>query len=61
MSKNSEYLITKGWRLFSRRKHGMYIKERWYHPRNGAETLNQEQAVREQRKLDKAKKVSKDA
>jgi len=58
MSKNREYLESKGWRLFSRRKFGMYIKEQWYHPRDGSVTFNQEQAVREQRIIDRAKKES---
>jgi len=56
VSKNKEYLESKGWRLWSRVKRGMYITERWYHPRNGAETFSQESAVREQRMLDKAAK-----
>jgi hypothetical protein len=59
VSKNREYLESKGWRLFSRRKYGMYIKELWYHPRDGSVVFNQEQAVREQRMFDRTKEGKK--
>jgi len=56
MSKNKVYLESHGWRIFSRRKHGMYIKERWYHPDDGSVTFNQEEAMREQKLRNAAKK-----
>jgi hypothetical protein len=58
VSKNRQWLEARGWRLFSRRKHGMYVKERWYHPRDGSKTLNQEEAMRSQREHAKQKAMA---
>ena len=48
-SKNRQWLESRGWRLWSRRKSGMYIKEQWYHPRDGSVTMNQGEAIRAER------------
>ena len=53
VSKNRQFLEAHGWRLWSRRKMGMYIKERWYHPYTGAVTFNQTQAIIEQRRINR--------
>lgn len=54
--KAHKYLESRGWRLWSRRKHGMYIKERWYHPSNGMLVFNQTEALIEQRRKDRLSK-----
>lgn len=56
MSKIGQWLEARGWRLYSRRKYGMYIKEHWYHPRDGAHTYNQGQAVRIEKEFQAQKK-----
>ena len=56
MSKARVYLESKGWRLWSRRKFGMFIKEQWFHPDDGTVVLNQGEALREQRRRDRAKR-----
>ena len=58
MSANRKYLERCGWRLWSRKKHGMYIKELWYHPRDGSRTYNQQDAVAEQRRFNKERKAN---